>query len=512
MKALMQLILILIAGANCLFITSCRSVESNNIRAIKKSSFHDKMKGAWAGQVIGVTYGFPVEFKYNSRMVPDSVQLVWNDSLIYKTYMNTPGAYDDIYVDLTFLDVYRQNKQASSIDYARAFENTSYDLWFANQVARNNLRNGIMPPESGHWRSNPECTSIDFQIESDFIGLLNPGRHKEALELADKVGHIMAYGDGYYGGVFVSQMYAAAMLASDINEVITKGLAPIPQESLFYEMINDVVQFYKNNPNDWKACWKFINDKYQDENGSPFGAQDPWNIEASMNSCHVVTGLLYGQGDFLKSIEIATRCGNDADCNPGTVAGILGAMNGFSWIPNEFTNALQLVKNETFLGTNYTLDKAIEVTEYLAIQNIKTNGDNYLFEINDAPISPLEIARPDHHILKRTNLKRPIDLFSEDFNTEFEGNGIVIFGKINSKATGNDYIFEKDTAHVSVFIDNKFERDIAYPVSFENRKFITYYNFDLTNGNHNLKLRSKNPLSDYTFDVWMQVEYTNIIK
>ena len=85
--------------------------------------------------------------------------------------------------------------------------------------------------------------------------------------------------------------------------------------------------------------------KYQDENGSPFGAHDPWNIEASMNSCHVVTGLLYGEGDFLKSMEIATRCGNDADCNPGTVAGILGAMKGYNWIPENFIELENAIKS-----------------------------------------------------------------------------------------------------------------------------------------------------------------------
>lgn len=491
-------------------ITSCQSTTKKNLGVVvmSKTSFHDKMKGAWSGQVIGVTYGFPVEFKYNSTRVPDSVKLVWNDSLLYNTYIKSPGAYDDIYVDLTFLEVYKQNSNATNLEYAKAFSSTSYDLWFANQVARNNIRNGILPPQSGHWKNNPECTSIDFQIEADFIGLLYPGKHKEALELADKVGHIMSYGDGYYGGVFVSQMYASALISNNIEEIISKGLASIPVESLFHKMITDVMTFHKKNPNNWKACWEFINTKYQDENGSPFGANDPWNIEASMNSCHVVTGLLYGKNDFLKSMEIATRCGNDADCNPGTVAGILGAMNGYSWIPERFKKPLDLVRGLKFQNSNYTLEEAIEVTEDLALQHLIVEGDQLQFHINKAPMCSLEIARPKNHIKQRVNFKEPIDLFQTDFLSEFKGNGIVVFGKINSNKTGNDYIFEKDTAVVNIYIDKNFHKEIAYPVSFENRKFITYSNFDLPEGKHTIEMKAINPLKGYSFDVFMQVEYS----
>ncbi len=191
MKKLFYTTFLSFFGGFTVFISSCQTpnkstqdLETTTI-SMSKATFHDKMKGAWTGQVIGVTYGFPVEFKYNSKMVPDSVDLKWKDSMIYNTYTKSAGAYDDIYVDLTFLDVYKQNSKATSQEYAKEFANSSYNLWFANQVARNNIRSGMMPPESGHWKTNPECTSIDFQIEADFIGLLYPGNHKEALELAD---------------------------------------------------------------------------------------------------------------------------------------------------------------------------------------------------------------------------------------------------------------------------------------------------------------------------------------
>ena len=121
----------------------------------------------------------------------------------------------------------------------------------------------------------------------------------------------------------------------------------------------------------------------------------------------------------------------------------------------------------------------------------------------------LEVVRPKHHIKERVNFEQTHDLFKADFLSEFEGNGIVLFGKINSLKTGNDYIFAPDTAFVKVYIDKIFQKEIAYPVSFENRKFLAYYNFDLTEGDHSIHMKASSPLQDYTFDFFMQVEYTN---
>ena len=41
---------------------------------------------------------------------------------------------------------------------------------------------------------------------------MTPGMPNTALEICDKVGHIMNYGDGYYGGVFVAGMYSHAFV------------------------------------------------------------------------------------------------------------------------------------------------------------------------------------------------------------------------------------------------------------------------------------------------------------
>ncbi|MFQ8804529.1 MAG: ADP-ribosylglycohydrolase family protein [Alistipes indistinctus] len=124
-----------------------------------------------------------------------------------------------------------------------------------NQAARYNLLNGIKAPESGHWKNNFHANDIDFQIEADFAGLMAPGMVNSAVGVCDKIGHIMNYGDSYYGGVYVAAMYALAFVSDDVEFVVNEALKTIPAESEFHKCISDVLRFHKQYPDDWKQTW-----------------------------------------------------------------------------------------------------------------------------------------------------------------------------------------------------------------------------------------------------------------
>ena len=145
-------------------------------RRISVEDLKDKIKGGWAGQVIGCTYGGPTEFRYRSTIIHDYVPIKWYDGYLKDTYNKRPGLYDDIYMDLTFVDVFeKKGIDAPAEEFAKAFAHAEYKLWHANQQARYNILNGIMPPASGHWLNNPCADDIDYQIEADFSGLMSPG-------------------------------------------------------------------------------------------------------------------------------------------------------------------------------------------------------------------------------------------------------------------------------------------------------------------------------------------------
>ena len=64
----------LLSGCLIAALCSCGTSQKENLNlTLSKDTLFDKVKGAWAGQILGCTYGGPTEFQYLSTMIPDSV-------------------------------------------------------------------------------------------------------------------------------------------------------------------------------------------------------------------------------------------------------------------------------------------------------------------------------------------------------------------------------------------------------------------------------------------------------
>ncbi|MDE5555505.1 MAG: ADP-ribosylglycohydrolase family protein, partial [Muribaculaceae bacterium] len=374
------------------FFVSCED-SSTQCVTISKARLLDKLKGGWAGQTIGVSYGAPTEFRYQGRVIADSIDIPWGDPDYICDWMTKfPGLYDDVYMDLTFVETYDRLGIDAPVDsLASAFAHAGYNLWEANQTARYNILNGIMPPQSGHWRNNPHADDIDFQIEADFAGLMSPGMPNTAATICDNVGHIMNYGDGWYGGVYMAAMYSLAYVSDSVEYVVTEALKCIPDSSRYHRLISDVINVYHDNPDDWKAAWQRCADHWDVTLGCPTGAYVPYNIDAALNSAYVVIGLLYGKGDFGRTIDIATRCGQDSDCNPASAGGILGTILGYENIPAQWLEPLQRAENMTFAYTSSSLKDTYAKSFKQALQVIERNGGKVK---DDDVIIRCQIPRP----------------------------------------------------------------------------------------------------------------------
>jgi hypothetical protein len=197
-----------------------------NMRTLSRAAFEDKVRGGWAGQMIGVSFGAPTEFRSNGRILEGNLPAWTPDRL------ENAIDQDDLYVEMTFAAVMdRVGLDATTEQYGEAFRTSKYQLWHANAGARRLLAQGIKAPWSGHPKYNVHANDIDFQIEADFIGLMTPGLPADATRYAERVGRVMNYGDGLYGGVFVTSMYAAAFFEHDPRKVVEAGLASLPTES-----------------------------------------------------------------------------------------------------------------------------------------------------------------------------------------------------------------------------------------------------------------------------------------
>jgi hypothetical protein len=355
----------------CVFCLSIGWSPETGFRQITVREYLDKMKGGWIGQMAGVGWGAPTEFRWTGKIIPADSVPAWTPK------MTNQFGQDDIYVEMTFLRTLEL--YGLDVDIRQAgidFANSRYMLWHANKAGRDNLRSGIAPPWSGHPKYNSHADDIDYQIEADYAGLISPGLPQAAVNLGEIFGRLMNYGDGLYGGQFVAGMIAEAFFESDIEKVIQAGLACIPEKSLYAETIRDVIEWVHQYPDDWETVWDKIEHKYNDNpeyrRFSCQGSRSDFNIDAKINGAYIVMGLLYGQGDMDKTITISMRCGQDSDCNPSSAAGVLGTLIGASRLSPEYTSALDLESKFSF--TEYNFSSLLAVCEKLARKNVLHYG------------------------------------------------------------------------------------------------------------------------------------------
>jgi ADP-ribosylglycohydrolase len=120
-----------------------------------------------------------------------------------------------------------------------------------------------------------------------------------------------------------------------------------------------VLAWHKANPGDWRVTWQRILETWDRNDACPDGALRPFNIDARLNGAYVALGLLYGNGDFSRTIEVATRAGQDSDCNPSSAAGILGVMIGYDRIPEEWKRGIPAIAARKFAFTSYSFNDIV---------------------------------------------------------------------------------------------------------------------------------------------------------
>lgn len=398
--------------------TSSKKVPVMSMREISWDTYLDKVQGAWMGKMIGVTFGQPWEFQYQNTPIgfditdwtlsptrmkdyraraenkpgqedwepitheADNQKIVILHDFIMNSEKEHPsfGApdNDDIYINLLFLHCLRTyGIDVDPVTVAREWDKRIRQVWHANKAGLENIRKGILPPDSGNPRYNLHADDIDFQIESDIFGMISPGMPQVSNRYGERMGHIMNYGDGVYGGMFVAAMYTQAFFVKDIRQVVENGLKAIPAQSLYAQLIRDVIRWHEENPDDWLKTWHLVQQKWGEVDHCPDGYKQPFNIDAKLNGGYVVMGLLYGNGDWYKTMNYATRAGQDADCNPANAVGILGTLIGAHAIPAEYREPLHNTywnKSLAGLPDSFEIDVLTEDTAQVGLKVLLANG------------------------------------------------------------------------------------------------------------------------------------------
>ncbi len=438
--------------------------------AFAQSALHDKIAGGWAGQMIGVSYGAPTEFNALGKILEGPLPR-WTAARVENALHQ-----DDLYVDMTFAEVLdRKGLDATTADFGEMFKNSKYRLWHANLAARRNLRRGIPAGESGspHW--NAHANDIDFQIEADFIGLMAPGLYQPAIDLALRAGRVMNYGDGIYGGIFVSCMYSAAFVEADPRRVVERGLACLPSASPYARVIADVLAWSRQYPKDWRKTWRLIDEKWDRNDPCPEGALRPFNIDAKLNGAYVALALLYGDRDFGRTLEIATRSGQDSDCNPASAGGILGVMLGYQAIPEEYKGGIAALAERKFDYTDFSFRTIVESTEKRAQALLARSRGRAA-----APKPPALEVWNYGTVAERFSTSDPRwKTLSNGAEVRFTGTGAIVVG---------EYLPEGGT--LEAYVDGRLDRtlDVRSDDSEGRANESVYHVFGLKPGPHTIRL------------------------
>jgi hypothetical protein len=487
-----------------LFFTLVGCAQPGKFREISMDALRDKIKGGWAGQMIGVSFGEPTEFAFLEKIIAKEKLPEWRSEMIRSSLDQ-----DDLYVEMTFAEVLDdKGLDATTEDFGAVFKNAGYRLWHANLGARRALRRGVAAGDSGSPQYNAHANDIDFQIESDFIGLMSPGLPVASNDLAWRAGRVMNSGDGVYGGMFVSCMYGAAFFEEDVRKVVETGLACIPRESPYARTIADVLQWSLEHPDDWQEVWRLVEEKWNDREPCPAGALNPFNIDAKLNGAYIALGLLYGGKDFDRTLEIATRSGQDSDCNPSNAAGILGVMLGYEGIPSDWRSGIPPLADEKFSFTRYSFNGIVESTERRAIALVERHGgrlegDRLLIPVQDPVPARLEIWDDYGSPVERIGTEDPRWTWKEGWVSRevktwrgpkmmrtsgakgaeaairFDGTGAIVVGP-----------YLPDGGMLDVYLDDRLHRTVdVYSDSKELRSVESIWHaFGLAAGEHDLLL------------------------
>lgn len=201
----------------------------------------------------------------------------------------------------------------------------------AERAAYRNFVNLVAPPLSAVVR-NPYREWIGAQIRADFHGYVALGRPGLAAELAWRDASVSHVKNGIYGAMWVAAMLAAAPGERDTRRLLHVGLGEIPARSRLAEAVRTTL--------DWHA------------HGVPYAEaveriHRRWDENQAHHWCHVIANaqvvaaaLLYGEGDFERTVARAVLPCFDTDCNGATAGSIAGMMLGAGALPRKWTDIL----------------------------------------------------------------------------------------------------------------------------------------------------------------------------
>ncbi len=319
--------------------------------AFENNSLRDRIHACWLGKNIGGTMGTPYEGQQHL-----------NDIQGFSTAPGEILPNDDLDLQLVWLIACERHGpyQLTSHVLGDYWLNYISPHWNEYGIGKANMRLGLLPPLSGEYKNDWKHSNGAW-IRTEVWACMAPGCPDVAIRYACEdasVDHGM--GEGTYAAMFVAALEAAAFVEKDIRKLIRIGLSKIPKDCRVARSVQIVCDCCDQGI-DWKETrLRVIED-----------SADLGVFEAPANVAYVILGLLYGEGDFKRSMILAIDCGDDTDCTGATIGSIMGIVGGTACVPQDWRQYIgdEIVTMSVDKGCLYGVPRTCtELTERVMAQ------------------------------------------------------------------------------------------------------------------------------------------------
>lgn len=336
-----------------------------------REQLRDKILACWIGKNIGGTIGGP--FEGENKML---------DISGFTTPKGEPLPNDDLDLQLAWLMTLERvgATKMDANDLANSWLMMITPHWNEYGIAKKNLQMGLLPPLSGEYDNSLWRNSNGAWIRTEIWACLAPGFPHIAVKYAimdASVDH--GLGEGTYAAIFTAAMESMAFVETDVRKIVEKALEYLPVSCRVAQCVRCVLEEYDKGTD------------YRDTRNKIVELTDDLGFfQAPGNVGFAIIGLIYGEGDFKKSIIYTVNCGDDTDCTAGTVGAMLGIIKGTAGIPADWREyigdrIMQICINGSYIiklpktCTQFTDRIMVRIPELLRVHKVTvdyTEGEN----------------------------------------------------------------------------------------------------------------------------------------
>ncbi|MEM6691818.1 MAG: ADP-ribosylglycohydrolase family protein, partial [Planctomycetota bacterium] len=258
------------------------SAHAEDILAIDREAYQEKLEGFWLGQCIANWTGLRTEGarkqppfltdsdwgKRNGQKYPgqETKQMI---EFVLVPRGEVWGADDDTDIEYIYQELLVQNQTALlNPEQIRdgwlrhiKLEEPNY-LWVSNETALHLMAKGLLPPETSLPENNKNYLKIDAQLTTEIFGLLSPTRPDFAIEMANLPIRTTAYQDSQWISEFYVAMHAlVSVVDPELSSkekmfwLADQAKSKLPEGSVPRKIYDFVLAHYLSNADkdDWES-------------------------------------------------------------------------------------------------------------------------------------------------------------------------------------------------------------------------------------------------------------------